>query len=88
MLNYAPVNLKLQHIPSPPLWATHAHLTVIDAQEVGNMSVLAGCGGKFQPKVSSLFISGINMFYLQVNIEVFTSAFEQLRINAVYNILM
>ena len=52
------------------------------------MSVLAGCGGKFQPKVSSLFISGINMFYLQVNIEVFTSAFEQLRINAVYNILM
>ena len=52
------------------------------------MSVLAGCGGKFQPKVSSLSISGINMFYLQVNIEVFTSAFEQLRINAVYNILM
>ena len=43
------------------------------------MSVLAGCGGKFQPKVSSLSISGINMFYLQV-IEVFTSAFEQLRI--------
>lgn len=87
MFNYAPVNLKLQHIPSSPLWATHSHLTVIDAQEVGNMSVLAGCGGKFQPKVSSLSISGINMFYLQV-IEVFTSAFEQLRINAVYNILM
>ena len=40
-----------------------------------------------QLKVSSLS-SGINVFYLQVNMEVFTSAFKQFRINAVYNILV
>ena len=40
-----------------------------------------------QLKVSSLS-SGINVFYLQVNMEVFTSAFKQLRINEVYKILV
>ena len=33
--------------PSPPLWATYIHLTVIDAKEVGNISDLAGCDGEF-----------------------------------------
>ena len=41
-------NVKLYiPLPLPPLWATHTPLTVIDAKEVGNISVLAGCGGEF-----------------------------------------
>ena len=51
------------------------------------MSVLAGCGGEFQPKLSRLSI-GVHVLYLQVNMEVFTSAFKELRINAVCSIVV
>ena len=60
MLNYT------SPFPFPPLWATHTPLTVIDAKEVGNISVLAGCGGEFNLKCQ-VFPVEYMCFHLQIN---------------------